>query len=205
MVNRSPTTAVPSARQPAPIIWGSAGTVGQHSFHQLLHQGTQSFAVDFVLALKPSHELDADDPRHQHLVANCLAQSEALANGKSFEQALAEVKANGIEEPAASLLAKQKVISGSKPHTLIAMEKVDAYSLGALIALYEHKTFVQSVIWGINAFDQWGVELGKQLSKPIFDAMTVEAASDETAIGTKSVTDPVTNDWIERYRNTNPE
>jgi len=155
-----------------PIVWGSAGTVGQHSFHQLLHQGTQQFAADFILPTKSNlTDLPSEDKRHLHLIANCHAQRQALHEGKPFEQALKEVINQGHTEPFASQLAKQKVISGNKPNTLITMETVNPFSLGALIALYEHKTFVQACIWGINPFDQWGVELGKQLSKPIFDSL----------------------------------
>lgn len=176
-----------------PILWGSAGTVGQHSFHQLLHQGTQSFAIDLIMPLRPTIACESEDVRHQHLVANCLAQSQAFAQGKNFDSALSEVIASGVDPSKAETVAKQKVISGGKPHTIIAMEQVDPQSLGALIALYEHKTFVQSVIWGINAFDQWGVELGKQLSDPIYQAMS----SNKDALN--SELDPVTRYWVDKY------
>lgn len=178
------------------ILWGSAGTVGQHSFHQLLHQGTQKFSVDFIFALRSSNRIDADDQRHSHLIANCLAQSEAFSNGKTFDQALAEVTAQGVEEPQASLLAKQKVIDGGKPNTLIAMQTVNPFSLGALIALYEHKTFVMSKLWDINAFDQWGVELGKQLSGPIYQAISGEAAP------AAANQDKTTLEWVRRIQET---
>ena len=185
----------PIEEETSGILWGSAGTVGQHSFHQLLHQGTSKFAIDFILPLSSSADGTAKDERHQHLVANCLAQSQAFANGKSFETALHEVTAQGLQGRAAEMLARQKVISGDKPNTIIGMDCVCAESLGALIALYEHKTFVLSVIWGINAFDQWGVELGKQLSGPIFSAMdTNEAITPSTAIDSHSLR------WIERFR-----
>jgi len=176
-----------------PILWGSAGTVGQHSFHQLLHQGTQPFAIDLIMPLRSTANCESEDTRHQHLVANCLAQSQAFTQGKNFDSALREVIASGVAPSKAETIAKQKVIPGGKPHTIIAMELVNAHSLGALIALYEHKTFVQSVMWGINAFDQWGVELGKQLSDPIYQAMS----SNKDALN--SDLDPVTRHWVDRY------
>ena len=172
------------------VLWGSAGTVGQHSFHQLLHQGTAKFSVDFVLPLRSTLTGEAEDKRHQHLVANCLAQSQAFESGKNLQAALIEVESAGHKGDEAEALARQKVVAGGRPNTIIAMETVNAESLGALVALYEHKTFVQSVIWGINAFDQWGVELGKQLSGPIFAAMEAQTASgvDETS-----------QRWIDRF------
>lgn len=185
----------PVAEETSGILWGSAGTVGQHSFHQLLHQGTSKFAIDFILPLNGNTESEAAAERHQHLVANCLAQSQAFANGKNFEAALKEVTAQGLQGQAAEILARQKVISGNKPNTLIGMDCVCAESLGALIALYEHKTFVLSVIWGINPFDQWGVELGKQLSGPIFSAMN----SSETDTLSSTI-DSHSLRWIERFR-----
>ena len=176
-----------------PILWGSSGTVGQHSFHQLLHQGTQRFAVDFILVLNASHRVDADDQRQQHLVANCLAQSQAFTEGKGLDLARKELLDQGLSAQAADLIGRQKVISGGKPNTIIGMDSVNPKTLGALLSLYEHKTFVQSVLWGINAFDQWGVELGKQLSGPIFEAMTSAAA--DADINNESV-----NYWINAHK-----
>ncbi|MGQ9426842.1 glucose-6-phosphate isomerase [Gilvimarinus sp. F26214L] len=151
------------------VIWGSEGTNGQHSFHQLLHQGTRLIPADFIVARRASHPLK----HHQeHLVASCLSQSQALMAGKSYEQARAELIAAGSPEPEAARLAHHKAIPGNRPSNTLFMEELNPQTLGALIALYEHKVFVLSVLLNINAFDQWGVELGKQLSAPIYEALT---------------------------------
>lgn len=180
-----------------PVIWGCAGTVGQHSFYQLLHQGTELIPADFILPLSPGSGTNAessdDDQRSLHLAANCLAQSKAMYEGKSVEQARQESLAAGNDEQQSDYLAKHREVPGGKPNTIIAMPSVDACSLGALIALYEHKIFALSIFWQINAFDQWGVELGKQLSKPIFDSLV--ASSDEGETG-----DSTTQYWVERLR-----
>lgn len=159
-------------------IWGSAGTNGQHSFHQLLHQGTSMIPADFIAVarrhqnpgLSPAQQAQCDQ-QHQHLLANCLAQSRALMAGKSCEEALQENLAQGMPEARARLLATHRQVPGNRPSTTLLMEQLDARNLGCLVALYEHKVYVQSVILGINAFDQWGVEIGKQLSTPLFDAL----------------------------------
>ncbi len=157
-------TGRPVDYQTGPIIWGSVGTNGQHAFHQLLHQGTETVPVDFIIA-KQTHYPIAD--HHAALYANCLAQSQALMLGKDIEQARKECLDQGYSTEAATALAPHKVIPGNKPSNTILIDKLTPQTLGALIALYEHKVFVQSAIWNINAFDQWGVELGKQLGKPI--------------------------------------
>ncbi|NNL56557.1 MAG: glucose-6-phosphate isomerase, partial [Pseudomonadales bacterium] len=184
-----------------PVIWGSSGTVGQHSFHQLLHQGTENIPVDFILPLRPNHaSAFNDDARHRQLVANCLAQSKALTEGKNAAQALAELRAAGIDQAEAERLAPHKVIPGNRPHNILAMQQLNATTLGALIALYEHRVFVQSVFWSINAFDQWGVELGKQLGGPIDTAMRDAAERPGAAI---AKTDAVTARWISAYQQAN--
>jgi glucose-6-phosphate isomerase len=152
-----------------PVIWGSAGTNGQHSFHQLLHQGTSFIPADFIAVAEPAE--GADREQHQHLLANCFSQSLALMQGKTREDALAELLANGAQPAWAETLAAHKQIPGNRPSTMIILDKLDAQNLGSLVAMYEHKVFVQSVIWGINAFDQWGVELGKQMSHPVMNAL----------------------------------
>lgn len=150
------------------VIWGSAGTVGQHSFHQLLHQGTRLIPADFIVSRRAQHQLH----HHQeHLFACCLSQSQALMNGKSLEQAREELLAAGLSPAKAEALAPHKVIPGNRPSTTLLMDELRPETLGALIALYEHKVFVQSVLLNINPFDQWGVELGKQLGAPILDAL----------------------------------
>lgn len=184
----------PLTRRSCATVWGSAGTVGQHSFHQLLHQGTELIPVDFILPLQ-SHSSDKN--RQAHLVSNCLAQSKALSEGKSLAASISELKESGSNEAEANRLAPHKVIPGNRPNTIIAMDELTPKTLGALIALYEHKVFVQSTIWGNNAFDQWGVELGKQLSAPIFNALTTEAPAD----GSDSVTDY----WIHQFKRANSE
>ena len=181
----------------SPVVWGSAGTVGQHSFHQLLHQGTGNTPIDFILPLRPNKASTFDDDaRHRQLVANCLAQSKALTEGKSAAQALQELLAAGAGQEEAERLAPHKASPGNRCNTIIAMDELTPATLGALIALYEHKIFVQSVFWDINAFDQWGVELGKQLGGPIDTAMSLGKNS-------SSETDAATQQWINNYFSAN--
>lgn len=156
----------------APVIWGAVGTNGQHAFHQLLMQGTQIVPVDFILPLQSHHPIGD----HQLLlVANCLAQAKALMEGKNEKEVIAELEKSGMNQTDAAALAKHKVIPGNRPSNMILMEKLTPMTLGALIALYEHKVFVQGVIWNINSFDQWGVELGKKIARNIVPALRGEA------------------------------
>jgi glucose-6-phosphate isomerase len=136
-----------------PVVWGGPGTNSQHSFFQALHQGTQRVAADFIGVLKPAHAY-ADN--HRALLSNLLAQCEALANGQANED-------------------PHRHYPGGRPGSLILLDRLDAHSLGALLALYEHSVYLQSVLWGINAFDQWGVELGKQLANQLLPALSGEA------------------------------
>ena len=145
-----------------PLVWGEPGTNGQHAFYQLIHQGTDVIPADFLIAAEP-HEQGMGE-HHAILVANCLAQTEALMNGRTLEQARQILKAQGLTDKKIDLLAPHKVFPGNRPTTTIAYKKLDPHMLGRLVALYEHKVFVQGVIWGINSFDQWGVELGKELA-----------------------------------------
>jgi glucose-6-phosphate isomerase len=128
-----------------PVVWGEPGNCAQHSFFQLLHQGTARAALDFLLPVESSC---GNQPQQQLAIANCLAQAEAFAFGQASDQ-------------------PYKVHAGSRPSTLLMFRRLDPFTLGALIALYEHKVYVQSVVWGVNAFDQWGVELGKKLCERI--------------------------------------
>jgi glucose-6-phosphate isomerase len=144
-----------------PVIWGDVGTNGQHAYFQLLHQGTDIAPVDFIAALRPAHLFEG---HHATLLANCFAQSEAFMIGKSAKQARAEMQANGMSAAESATLAPHRTFPGNRPSNTILMEALTPATLGALIALYEHKVFVQGVVWGINSFDQWGVELGKQLA-----------------------------------------
>ena len=156
----------------SPVVWGSVESNGQHSFHQLLHQGTQMIPVDFIATLHGG----ADDGHHPWLLANCLAQARALMTGKSFDTARQELIDQGMAEKEADALARHKLMPGNRPSNIILLERVSPAQLGALIALYEHKTYVQSLLWQINAFDQWGVELGKVMSKQIHAELTGGAA-----------------------------
>lgn len=152
-----------------PAVWGSAGTNGQHSFHQLLHQGTHLIPADFIAIAHSPYPADKD--QHLHLLANCFSQSQALMQGKNESEALDELLAQGMDRDQAKALAPHKVIAGNKPSTTLLLQRLSARNLGSLIAIYEHKVFVESVIWNINAFDQWGVELGKQLGEKLYGAL----------------------------------
>ncbi len=151
-----------------PIVWGAPGTNGQHAFFELVHQGTRLIPTDFlVAAVNPTPLAD----QHEWLLANCLAQTEALLKGKPRAVAEAELIAQGMRREDARALAPHKVFPGNRPSNTLLYQKLDPHTLGMLIALYEHKVFVQGVIWQINSFDQWGVELGKQLAPPIRAAL----------------------------------
>jgi glucose-6-phosphate isomerase len=147
-----------------PVIWGDVGTNGQHAYFQLLHQGTDLIPVDFIAALRPSHPLPH---HHAALLANCFAQSEAFMRGKNADEVRAELRQQGLPEDRIEALLPHKIFPGNRPSNTILLDSLTPAALGALIALYEHKVFVQGVIWGINSFDQWGVELGKVLAKNI--------------------------------------
>ena len=155
-----------------PVIWGDCGTNGQHAYFQLLHQGTDVTPIDFIATLRPAHELEN---HHAALLANCFAQSEAFMCGKSTDEVRADLQAQGLNAAEIEHLAPHKTFPGNRPSNTILMEYLTPYTLGALIALYEHKTFVQGVIWNVNSFDQWGVELGKVLAKKIEAELTGEA------------------------------
>jgi glucose-6-phosphate isomerase len=149
-------------------VWGQPGTDAQHSFFQLIHQGTRLVPVDFILPLRSHHALSDHQDK---LVANCLAQAQALMQGRTEAEARAELEAAGLAPERVAALTPHRVFPGSRPSNMLVMDRLDPHSLGALIALYEHKVFVQGVIWGLDSFDQWGVELGKQLAGGILSAM----------------------------------
>jgi glucose-6-phosphate isomerase len=149
-----------------PVVWGEPGTDGQHAFYQLIHQGTQMIPADFIGAVHSHNELGDHHPK---FMANFFAQTEALMRGRSFDEALAELRAAGIAEERAQFLAHHRTFPGNWPTNRIIMERLTPRTLGALIAMYEHRIFTQGVIWGVNSFDQWGVELGKQLASVILD------------------------------------
>jgi glucose-6-phosphate isomerase len=144
----------------ASVIWGEPGTNGQHAFFQMLHQGTDIIPVDFLVAAEP---IEADAHHHRLLFANCLAQSEALMKGRSRQDVEVLLRNQGLSDAEIAALAPHKVFAGNRPSSLFLYHRLDPRMLGRLVALYEHKVFVQSAVWDINAFDQWGVELGKEL------------------------------------------
>lgn len=147
-----------------PIIWGNVGTNAQHAYFQLLHQGSDITPVDFIATLKPMHALPE---HHRMLLANCFAQSQALMKGKTAHQVQQEMQAQGVDEKQIEELVAHRTFAGNRPSNTLLLDQLDPASLGAMIALYEHKVAVQGFCWGINSFDQWGVELGKVLAKAI--------------------------------------
>lgn len=148
----------------SPVIWGQAGTNGQHAFHQMLHQGSEPVPCDFILVAR---DRSAFPEQHHMLVANGLAQSAALAFGKSAAAVSAEMKAAGKSAEDVAFLTPHRTFPGNRPSTTLLLPVLDPYHVGALIALYEHKVFVAATIWGINPFDQWGVELGKEMANAL--------------------------------------
>ena len=161
--------------QTGTIIWGEPGTNAQHAFFQLIHQGTKLIPTDFKGSVKP---LYGNDDHHDKLMSNFFAQTEALMNGKSQEQVQAEFDKQGLSEEKAKYLLPFKVFSGNKPTNTILIQKLTPKSLGSLVALYEHKIFVQGIIWNIFSYDQWGVELGKQLANSILDEIHSKKVND---------------------------
>jgi glucose-6-phosphate isomerase len=148
-----------------PVIWGEPGTNSQHAFFQLLHQGPQVIPADFIVPLKTQNPAGE---HHDILLANCFAQTEALMKGKNEQEVRKELEASGCSVSELNMLLPHKVFPGNRPTNTILLEEINPFTLGSLIAMYEHKVFVQGIIWEINSFDQWGVELGKQLAKVIF-------------------------------------
>jgi glucose-6-phosphate isomerase len=181
-------TGQPLARDSAALVFGDAGTNGQHAYFQLLHQGTEIVPVEFIGV---AHNVEGPAGSHAKLLANLLAQAEALMVGRSEADVRAELTAAGVEPATIETLAPQRAFLGNRPSSLILMERLTPHALGALIALYEHKTFVEGVIWGINSFDQWGVELGKSLAKRILG---------ELEDGESLPHDPSTTALIKRLR-----
>ncbi|MEM7178895.1 MAG: hypothetical protein AAF503_14450 [Pseudomonadota bacterium] len=158
----------PVSRSTGPAIWGEPGTNAQHSFFQLLHQGTDVIPVDFIAATRATA---ADPAHHTLLLANCLAQGQALAFGRTAIEVEAEMRAAGASDQDIARLVPHRVFPGDRPSTTILFRQLDPFALGRLIALFEHKVFAQGVFWGINSFDQWGVELGKVLTNALLPAL----------------------------------
>ncbi len=159
----------------SPVVWGEPGTNGQHAFFQMLHQGTDVVPIDFLVAAEPT---DADAHHHALLCANCFAQGEALMHGKSIDEVKTQLAKSGMAADEIERLAPHKVFSGDRPSSTIIYKQLDPRTLGRLVAIYEHKVFTQGVIWNVNSFDQWGVELGKELANRL--APIVEDASKST-------------------------
>ena len=164
----------PVAGDTGTIIWGEAGSNAQHSFYQLLHQGTRLVPVDF---LAPINGSGLAQQQQDLALANCFAQAQALLNGQTAEEVAADLSARGMDEQTVARLVPHKVHPGNRPSSLILFPRLDPAALGALVALYEHKVFVEGVIWGINSFDQWGVELGKKLAVGLTDAVAEPASA----------------------------
>jgi glucose-6-phosphate isomerase len=175
--------------QTGSVIWGEPGTNGQHAFFQLIHQGTKLIPCDFIA---PAQSHNPIGNHHQLLLSNFFAQTEALMNGKSKDQVVAELKAAGNTEDEIKNLAPFKVFEGNRPTNSILIKKITPHTLGSLIAIYEHKIFVQGIIWNIFSFDQWGVELGKQLAGRILPEL-----KDEQAV---TGHDASTNGLINQYK-----
>lgn len=175
--------------QTGPVVWGEPGTNGQHAFYQLIHQGTKLIPCDFIAAAR-SHNPIGD--HHTLLLSNFFAQTEALMKGKSAEEVRAELQAKGMTPQAIETLLPFKVFSGNRPTNSILFRQLTPHRLGSLVALYEHKIFVQGVIWNIYSFDQWGVELGKQLANAILPELTTKEDVDSH--------DSSTNGLINAYK-----
>jgi glucose-6-phosphate isomerase len=144
----------------SPVVWGEPGTNGQHAYFQMLHQGTDVIPVEFILVKRPTHALT---DLHTKLLANGLAQAQALMLGKTTEQAMGEKAPTASQALDAATIARHRTFPGNRPSTTLVLDQLTPFSLGALIAMYEHRVFVMGALWGINSFDQWGVELGKAL------------------------------------------
>ena len=161
----------PVGTDTGPIIWGETGINGQHAFFQLLHQGTHITPIDLIASLEKRSNLPG---HHEILLSNVFAQAEAFMRGKTAGEVRAELQAQGMDGEKIEKLVPHKTVSGNRPTNILLLDKIDPRNMGSLIALYEHKVFVQGVVWGINSFDQWGVELGKQLAKTILAELTGE-------------------------------
>lgn len=182
-------TGAPVDYQTGPIIWGEPGTNGQHAFYQLIHQGTKLIPCDFIA---PAQSHNPIGEHHTLLLSNFFAQTEALMNGKEEDEVVAELRASGKSDEEINRLKTFKVFEGNRPSNSFLIKKITPYTLGSLIALYEHKIFVQGIIWNIFSFDQWGVELGKQLAGKILP----ELRNNEPV----STHDASTNGLINRYK-----
>jgi glucose-6-phosphate isomerase len=176
-----------------PVIFGEPGTNGQHAFYQLIHQGTRLIPCDFIAAAQ-SHNPRGD--HHEKLLANFFAQTEALMRGKTASEVRAELRDQGLDPTQVETLTPHKVFEGNRPTTSILYRKLDPRTLGRVVALYEHKIFVQGILWNVNSYDQWGVELGKQLAKTILP----ELSTDPAAITSDATHDSSTTGLINHFK-----
>jgi glucose-6-phosphate isomerase len=172
------------------VIWGEPGTNGQHAFYQLIHQGTKLIPSDFLAPIESQNPIGE---HHRILLSNFFAQTEALMKGKTEAEARAELAATGMSGEALEKLLPHKIFPGNRPTNSILFRKLTPRTLGSLIALYEHKIFVQGIVWNVNSFDQWGVELGKQLAKGVLP----ELKSDSKIVSHDSSTNGLINYYLE--------
>jgi len=176
------------------VVWGEPGTNAQHSFFQLIHQGTQLIPADFIGILQPHNNVGE---QHSILMSNFFAQTEALMKGKNEKEVLSELKQSNLTDDEIKMILAHKVFKGNKPTNTILLKKLTPHNLGSLIAMYEHKVFVQGIIWNINSFDQWGVELGKQLAKTILSEIRNNKKVETHDCSTNSLL----NHFLEKLRN----
>jgi glucose-6-phosphate isomerase len=165
----------------SPVVWGEPGTNGQHAYFQMLHQGSDVIPVEFIAVKQPTHGIAG---LHRKLLANCLAQSQALMLGKTADEAATEKPPTASANMAPEVIARHRTFPGNRPSTTFVLERLDPYALGALVAMYEHRVFTSAAVWGINAYDQWGVELGKALCNqllPRLDSGDVSGLDGSTA------------------------
>ncbi len=179
----------PLDRVAGPVVWGEPGTNGQHAFYQLIHQGQQVVPCEFMLGAE-GHEVELIE-HHRALVANCLAQSEALLRGRTEDEARAQLEAKGVSGDKLDQLAKHRVFSGNRPSTTLLYPRLTPQVLGQIVALYEHRVFVEGVIYGINSFDQWGVELGKELAGGLVPAVEGQGVPEGTSGSTVRLLDRI--------------
>jgi glucose-6-phosphate isomerase len=175
-----------------PVVWGTAGTDGQHAFYQLIHQGTQMIPCDFIAPVNSHNEAGE---HHEMLLANCFAQTEALMKGKTRTEAREELEAADMDREQIVDLLPHKIFPGNKPTNTLLTDRLTPERLGSIIALYEHKIFVQGVIWRVNSFDQWGVELGKQLAGVILPEVL-----DKSGVGEHDSSTSELINYFRRYR-----
>jgi glucose-6-phosphate isomerase len=167
-----------------PIVWGATGINGQHAFYQLIHQGTKLIPADFIASIQTHSQLKQ---QHDIMMSNFFAQTEALMRGRTLEETCEAIQASGLKVDDVRDRLPHMVFEGNHPSNTLLLKKLTPYNLGALIALYEHKIFVQGIVWNLNSYDQWGVELGKQLAKKILDEIEAGDASAEHDSSTRSL------------------